>query len=80
VDRELGQLVEKERSPMRQADLARADAAASTADERDHRRAVVGLSERRVDPECRPAVGPGCRMDLGDFECGGVIEGGEDRR
>ena len=53
VHRELRELVEEQRAPVREAHLAGADAARSAADERHHRRAVVRLAERRIDAQRR---------------------------
>jgi hypothetical protein len=67
--RELGQLVEEEHTPVRQADFAGAGHPGAAADQSGHRDGMVGSAER---PRGRQRRGcwdqPGRRQHLGDLE------------
>ena len=80
ADRELGQLVEEERSSMRERDLAGPHAGAATADERDARRAVVRRAERRARLQRRNRASSRRRVDARHLERGVAFERRHDRR
>ena len=78
---ELGQLVEKEDSPVRERELSRPDAPAAPAtDERDRRGAVMWRAERPFAHQDAGGCEPGDGVDARDLEGVAGLERGEDRR
>jgi hypothetical protein len=78
--RKLGYLVEKQRAPMGEADLAGSHAGTATADERDRGRAVVRCAKGRLALEDLAVERARRRMHARDFQRLAPLEVRHDRR